>query len=88
MSREVFWTRRARKDLDRADRSERDRIDAAIGDFAMHDTGDVRRLVNVTPSRFRLRVGTWRVIMTLEHPHHPSGELVVIRILRRDKAYR
>jgi mRNA-degrading endonuclease RelE of RelBE toxin-antitoxin system len=88
MSRVVFWTRRALKDLERTGRSERERIDTAINDFATFDTGDIRRLVNVNPPRFRLRVGTWRVILTLEHPHHPSGELVVVRVLPRDKAYR
>ena len=68
MSRSVFWTRRALKDLERTSLSERERIEMAINDFATFDRGDVRRLVNVDPPRFRLRVGTWRVILTLEHP--------------------
>jgi len=88
MGRKVFWTRRAFKDLERTNRSERERIDLAISGFATTDLGNVRRLVNVHPPRYRLRVGTWRVILTLEHPHHPSGELVVLRVLPRDKAYR
>jgi mRNA-degrading endonuclease RelE of RelBE toxin-antitoxin system len=68
MSRNVVWTRPALKDVERQDRVTRDRINAAIDAFAETDSGDVRRLVNVHPPRYRLRVGDWRVLFTLEHP--------------------
>ncbi len=88
MSRNVVWTRPALKDVERPDRSERERINSAIDDLAETDSGDVKRLVNVHPPRYRLRVGRWRIIFTLEHPQHQSGVLVILRVLQRDKAYR
>ena len=88
MSRSVVWTRPALKDFERPDRSTRERINNAIDDFAETDAGDVRRLVNVHPPRYRLRVGNWRILFTLEHPQHQSGVLVILRVPQRDKAYR
>ena len=88
MSRSVVWTRRAVKDLERADRSDHDRISSAIDGYAETDSGDVRRLVNVHPARYRLRVGNWRIIFTIDHPHYQAGAIVILRVLPRDKAYR
>jgi len=88
MSRDVAWTRPALKDLERLDRPGRERVVSAIKSFAEDGTGDVRRLVDVQPARFRLRVGNSRVIFTLAHPNHPPDAVVILRVLPRDKAYR
>jgi mRNA-degrading endonuclease RelE of RelBE toxin-antitoxin system len=88
MSRNVDWTRPALKELAHAGRSDRERIISAVDKFAETDTGDVRRLVDSHPPRYRLRVGTWRIIFTTDHPQHQPGVMVVLRVLPRDKAYR
>jgi mRNA-degrading endonuclease RelE of RelBE toxin-antitoxin system len=88
MNREVVWTRRALKDLDRLDSADRKRLTSAINVFAETEIGDVRRLVDVQPPRYRLRVGNFRIIFTLAHPQYRPDAMVVLRILPRDKAYR
>lgn len=86
MKRDVVWTRPAVKDLGRLERSDRERVTTAISGFAENDSGDVRRLVDAHPPRFRLRVGSLRLIFTLAHPHQRPGAVVVLRVLPRDKA--
>jgi len=88
MSRDIAWTRPALKDLERLDRQSRDRVASALAAFGEDGSGDVRRLVDVQPARYRLRVGSLRVIFTQTHPNYPSGAIVILRVLPRDKAYR
>lgn len=87
MTQAIQWTRRASKDIERASPSDRARILGAIERFAGTGEGDVRRLVNVYPPRYRLRVGDWRALFTVEHVHQPPGTIVILRVRRRDKAY-
>jgi mRNA-degrading endonuclease RelE of RelBE toxin-antitoxin system len=88
MNREVVWTRPALKDLERLDGADRKRLTNVINGFAETENGDVRRLVDVHPPRYRLRVGSFRIIFTLAHPQYRPGAVVVLRVLPRDKAYR
>ena len=88
MTREVVWTRPALKDLERVDGADRRRLTGAINVFAETEIGDVKRLVDVHPPRYRLRVGNFRIIFTLAHPQYRPGAIVVLRVLPRDKAYR
>jgi len=46
-------------------------------------TGDVRRLEDIEPPLYRLRVGDWRVLFRLER-----AVIFIVRVLPRDKAYR
>jgi len=84
MSRQIRWTPRARKDLRKLDQPIQRRIVAAIERLAQNAEGDVRRLKDVRPPEWRLRVGDWRLRFRLD----PAGTAIkVIRVLRRDKAY-
>lgn len=84
MSGRVRWTRRGLKDLRKLDRPVRQRVSQAIERFADTGAGDLRRLTDVEPPEWRLRVGDWRVRLRLEGGRH---DLVILRVLPRDKAY-
>jgi len=83
----VGWKPRALKDLDKVPPEVRKRIEAAIDEFAEAETGDVRHLVNSKPPRYRLRVGSWRVIFVRDDSTR-AKQILVLRVLPRDKAYR
>jgi len=78
------FTRRALKDLRKLDKQDQKRVLAGLERFAESGTGDVVRLTDVQPPEWRLRLGDWRVRFT-QVPD--AGRLVILRILRRDKAY-
>jgi mRNA-degrading endonuclease RelE of RelBE toxin-antitoxin system len=82
MPRAIQWSARARKDFDDLDRGVSRRVEAAIDRLAAGE-GDVRRLTDVDPPLYRLRVGDWRVLFRYE-----DGTIIVARVLPRDKAYR
>jgi mRNA interferase RelE/StbE len=85
----VTWTIRYTSAADRAidalDPPVRARVLAAIGDLAAHP----RKAANVKTmrgsSRYRLRVGDWRVIYTL---HDDVLVVLVVRVAHRREAYR
>jgi len=85
----VRWTRRALKDLDKAPHQIQENIEIAIDKYAADEAGDVRHLVNSNPARYRLRVGTWRVIFIRGRGEAAAEKQIdILRILPRDKAYR
>ena len=86
VSRTVIWTRPALKDLRRMDEQQGKRIQVAVRRFAQTGEGDVKRLVNVDPPEYRLRVGDWRVRFQLLE--HPEPAVAVLNVLPRDQAYR
>jgi mRNA-degrading endonuclease RelE of RelBE toxin-antitoxin system len=57
MTWRVIWAPRALKELARLDRGEQERVRQAVETFASESKGDVRRLQNITPPEYRLRVG-------------------------------
>jgi mRNA-degrading endonuclease RelE of RelBE toxin-antitoxin system len=82
--RRLEITRRAARDLDALEKPQRAAISDAITRFAAGErNSDVRKLQGYDPPRWRLRVGRYRAILTLD------GEVVVIeRVLLRRDAYR
>lgn len=58
------------------------RVVEAVDRFAMSGVGDVRTLTGQWRGRFRLRVGTLRVIFRMD------DGISVIRVLHRREAYR
>lgn len=82
MTREIRWDPRARKDFDALARVVGERVEAAIRKLG-EGVGDVRRLSDVAPPLYRLRVGDWRVLFRF---HDES--ILILRVLPRDKAYR
>jgi mRNA-degrading endonuclease RelE of RelBE toxin-antitoxin system len=82
MPRQIEWSARAQKDFNDLDRVLSRRVQTAIERLAEGE-GDVRRLTDVQPPLFRLRVGDWRVLFRYERE-----TVVIMRILPRDKVYR
>ena len=75
---ETVFLREARKTLDRLPRKLRDRIETAI---ELLPKGDVKRLQG--RDDFRLRVGDWRVIFTMD------ATAITVRVVApRGGAYR
>ena len=60
------------------------RIRDAVLEYADLDQGDVRKIAG-THNEYRLRIGDWRVIFTLEDG---GRAMVVMRVLNRRDAYR
>jgi mRNA-degrading endonuclease RelE of RelBE toxin-antitoxin system len=83
----VRWTSRAIKDLKKTTRDDRKKIESAIDEFADSGTGDIRHLVDSDPPRYRLRVGSWRVIF-VRGDGVAKKQIHILRVLPRDKAYR
>jgi mRNA-degrading endonuclease RelE of RelBE toxin-antitoxin system len=82
--RTVLVTRRAQRDVTALAATRRVAVLTAITDFARGAlNADVRRLQGFDPPRWRLRVGSQRVIFALE-----PGLIVVERVLDRRDAYR
>lgn len=83
MSLEVRWQPRALRDLKKLDPPVQRRVIGAVKYLAQTGEGDVKRLVNVEPPEYRLRVGDWRVRFARDE----ERRLVVLRVLPRGKAY-
>ncbi len=54
--------------------------------FAATDQGDVRKLTDVSPPQYRLRVGDWRVRFARDP--EKADWLIVLRVQHRSDAYR
>lgn len=85
MNWRVFWQPPARRDLSRLEPSAQERIITAVERLAATTQGDVVRLRGLRPPEWRLRVGPWRVRFRRDSRRQI---LHVLRVLRRDKAYR
>lgn len=83
MARTIDWTRQARTDLKRLGRQDSDRIRGAVRRLAASGQGDVEHLKGSSQPRFRLRVGSWRVMFRTK-----DGSLSIVRVLHRRDAYR
>ena len=78
----VRYANRAAKDLQSLPLADRERVISAMDRFAESGVGDVRALSGRWRGRFRLRVGSWRVMFRREE------DIVVLRVLHRREAYR
>jgi len=78
----IEWRPRARKDLGRLDPDVRGRVIDAVSRLS-EDNAGIRRLEGYKPPLFRIRVGDWRILFTMD-----AGVATVLRVLPRDKAYR
>lgn len=83
MTRSVYLTTSASRDLDGLDPDVRDRIVAVIRRFAETGHGDVRKLTDTEGLR-RLRVGDWRIIYRTRE----ENSIEVEAIVHRGKGYR
>ncbi|MGE3273079.1 MAG: type II toxin-antitoxin system RelE/ParE family toxin [Chloroflexota bacterium] len=87
MNRRLEWDRQARADLitlSRRDPRTADRIRMAMRRFTDENIGDVQKL-SAWPGVYRLRVGDWRILFSIED----EGLVVLaLRVLNRRDAYR
>jgi mRNA interferase RelE/StbE len=82
MKYRIEWRPRARKDMGRLDPEVRHRVVEAVSRLSEDQSG-TRRLEGYKPPLFRVRVGDWRILFTID-----AGVATIQRVLPRDKAYR
>jgi mRNA-degrading endonuclease RelE of RelBE toxin-antitoxin system len=81
--RRVSLTRGAERDLERIGSPDAVAIIDALNRFAATASGDVKKLHGYSPPSWRLRVGRYRAIYTVE-----SDVIVVRKVSDRRDAYR
>ncbi len=83
MAKTIAWTERARADIRSIDRETAIGILHGLARFALTEKGDVKRLQDIDPPEFRLRVGDYRLRF---YDHGSSIEILAVR--HRGRAYR
>ncbi len=78
----IHFKPKALKDLRSVQHTEQARILDKIELLTENLQGDVKKLTSFTPE-YRLRIGSWRVLFEVT-----DFEIIIYRIIRRDKAYR
>ena len=81
--REIEWTETALADMAALDRGIARRIKHSVERFAATGAGNTKRLTDIDPPEFRLRVGDYRVRFHLD-----SVTMRVLRVRNRREAYR
>jgi mRNA-degrading endonuclease RelE of RelBE toxin-antitoxin system len=81
--RKIAWRDQARDQLRAIDQPTALRILRALAHFAATSEGDVKRLQNIEPPEFRLRVGDYRLRF-----HDDGQTLYVTAVKHRREAYR
>ena len=83
MSKKIAWTDPAKADLRAIDQPTALRILHIVARYLATGEGDVKRLQDVEPPEFRLRVGDYRVRF-----HDLGDSLLVLAVKHRREAYR
>lgn len=81
-ARALVFAPRAAKDLTRLPANIQRAVLAALDRFATTGYGDVRKLIDSRPPEYRLRVGDWRVRLTLT-----ASTVEVEHVAHRREAY-
>ena len=84
MGKRIAWTDPAKADLRAIDQPTALRILHIVARYLATGEGDVKRLQDVEPPEFRLRVGDYRVRFTEE----PQDTLIIHSVRHRSEAYR
>jgi mRNA-degrading endonuclease RelE of RelBE toxin-antitoxin system len=83
MHKKIVWTDQAKASLRAIDQPTALRILHALAWLLTTGEGDVKRLQNIDPPEFRLRVGDYRVRF------HDSGDSInILSVKHRREAYR
>lgn len=81
--KEIEWTDPALEDMAALDKGIARRVKRAVERFAETGAGNVKKLQDIDPPEFRLRVGDYRVRFELD------GKIVrILRVRNRREAYR
>lgn len=83
MAKKIAWTDQAKAHLRSIDRATALRILHIVARYLATGEGDVRRLQDVEPPEFRLRVGDYRVRF-----HDLGDSILVLAVKHRRDAYR
>jgi mRNA-degrading endonuclease RelE of RelBE toxin-antitoxin system len=83
MAREIIWLTQAKLQLRAIDQPMALRILHALDRFVKTGEGDVKRLQDIEPPEFRLRVGDYRLRF-----HYVNDTLQVTAVKHRREAYR
>ena len=80
---EVEWTETSLDNMAALDKGIACRVKKAVERFAATGAGNVKRLQDIDPPEYRLRVGDYRVRFELDR-----GMMRVLRVRNRREAYR
>jgi len=83
MGKGITWTDQAKADLRAIDQTTALRILHVVARYLATGEGDVKRLQDVEPPEFRLRVGDYRVRF-----HDLGNSILVLAVKHRREAYR
>jgi mRNA-degrading endonuclease RelE of RelBE toxin-antitoxin system len=84
MTWKLVWTKPALRDMKKLDQQRAQRIRKGLVRLAETGHGDVKKLTDVHPPVWRLRVGDRRVFF--QYANDPK-QIVVLGLERRDHAY-
>jgi len=79
------WSSRALRDSDRLDSKARKRLVEALEGYTKTRHGDVKKLSDIHPPEYRLRVGPWRARFAWDQA---AGVLTVLHVFRRSRGYK
>jgi mRNA-degrading endonuclease RelE of RelBE toxin-antitoxin system len=83
MAQRIVWTERAKADLRAIEQQTALRLLHGLARFVATEEGDVKRLQDVEPPEFRLRLGDYRVRF------HDLGDAIeILAVKNRREAYR
>ena len=83
MRRKIAWKEQARNDLRAIDRATALQILHGLDRFSATGEGDVKRLQNIEPPEFRLRIGNYRVRF-----FDFGDTILILTVKHRREAYR
>ena len=83
MSKKIVWTDRAKANLRAIDQATALRILHALARVLATGEGDVKRLQDIEPPEFRLRVGDYRVRF-----RDSNDSIEIVSVKHRREAYR
>jgi mRNA-degrading endonuclease RelE of RelBE toxin-antitoxin system len=83
MAKKISWTDQAKANVRTIDQPSAMRILHGLARFTQTGLGDVKRLQNIEPPEFRLRVGTYRIRF---YDHGDTIEILAVK--HRSEAYR
>ena len=83
MAKKIAWTDQAKADIRAIDRETAIDLLHGLARFLSNEEGDVKRLKNIEPPEYRLRLGGYRLRF---HDHGDSIE--ILRVRHRKDAYR
>jgi mRNA interferase RelE/StbE len=83
VAKKIAWTDQARADLRSIDQATALRILHIVARFLATGEGDVKRLQEVEPPEYRLRVGDYRLRF-----HDLGDSILILAVKHRREAYR